>query len=229
MTGPPAPRQIDKWQDAEQNAAEWMRYWGYSDAVATPGGSDGGIDVRATDAYGQVKFVGAQIGRPALQRLVGAALHSGRELFFFSGSGFATPAIQYAEGARIALFTYDPWGRMTPINGEARAVISVAERLHQTGHDNAQVAKGSPAATGPREKHWARKYVAGFFAFWCLSTPFASMIPGWLDTEIYKGPWYEDIFGFFFFELLGVAFLAAHVALNRDGRVATALSNLRAR
>jgi hypothetical protein len=51
----PAPFQIESWQDAELNAAAWMRYWGYGDAAVTRSGSDDGIDVTSELALAQVK------------------------------------------------------------------------------------------------------------------------------------------------------------------------------
>jgi hypothetical protein len=120
-------RQLDSWQVAEENAAAWMRYWGHSDAACTAAGADGGIDVRARTAVAQVKFEAAQVGAPAVQRLVGAR---GRDhsftLYFFSGAGFARPAVDYAEMMGIALFKYDLLGRMTPVSSAANAAIARA-------------------------------------------------------------------------------------------------------
>ncbi|MDQ1678792.1 MAG: hypothetical protein QOC93_3936 [Actinomycetota bacterium] len=123
---PPA-RQIDSWQVAEENAAAWMRYWGHSDAACTPAGADGGIDVRARTAVAQVKFEAAQVGAPAVQRLVGArGLDHSLTLYFFSGAGFARPAVDYAEMMGIALFKYDLLGRMTPVSSAASTAIARA-------------------------------------------------------------------------------------------------------
>ena len=66
------PYQITSWQEAERNAARWMRHWGFGDARLTSSGADGGVDVRARAAVAQVKFEASQVGRPALQRLYGA-------------------------------------------------------------------------------------------------------------------------------------------------------------
>jgi len=123
MTAKPAPAQIDSWQAAEKNAAVWMRYWGHRDAKVTQGGPDGGIDVRSSRALAQVKFEAAQVGAPAVQRLVGAR---GRQdhlaLYFFSGAGYARPAIDYAEIMDVALFKYGLDGSMTAVNRTAKAV-----------------------------------------------------------------------------------------------------------
>ena len=57
--------QIDSWQAAEANAAEWMRTHGYPDATLTGGSSDQGIDVSASGALAQVKWEASQVGRPS--------------------------------------------------------------------------------------------------------------------------------------------------------------------
>lgn len=121
----PASRQIDSWRAAEENAASWMRYWGYVDAVTTGPGSDAGIDVRAAKAIAQVKWEASQAGRPTLQRLVGArgADHD-VELLFFSGAGFARPAVAYGDTMNIALFKYELNGKVSPVNQAARDVVS---------------------------------------------------------------------------------------------------------
>jgi hypothetical protein len=135
------PSQIDTWMAAEENAAAWMRDWGYPDARVTPPGRDGGVDVRSREALAQVKFEAAQVGAPALQRLVGArAREHHKELFFFSGAGFASTAVEYADTMDIALFQYDLLGRMTAKNRCAANVITRARqtkeavRARQTGN-----------------------------------------------------------------------------------------------
>jgi hypothetical protein len=154
---PPA-RQIDSWQVAEENAAAWMRYWGHSDAACTPAGADGGIDVRARTAVAQVKFEAAQVGAPAVQRLVGArGLDHSLMLYFFSGAGFARPAVDYAELIGIALFKYDLLGRMTPVSSAASAAIARAaesvrlseEPLRALPAVRAWLATTPPPQTGP--------------------------------------------------------------------------------
>ncbi|MDT7847900.1 restriction endonuclease [Streptomyces justiciae] len=122
-TVPPRPTQISSWQQAELNAARWMRHWGYTDATASPGGPDSGIDVRAGRALGQVKYQAAQVGRPELQRFVGARPHgSTAQLIFFTGSDYTATAAAYARERDIALFTYRLDGTMTPVNDTARRI-----------------------------------------------------------------------------------------------------------
>ncbi|MEU9305864.1 restriction endonuclease [Streptomyces sp. NPDC048269] len=120
---PPARRQIQSWQDAEHNAAAWMRHWGFRDAQAKPGGADGGIDVRSRHALGQVKYQAAAVGRPELQNLFGArGRDMDKQLLFFTGSSYATTALQYADTNDIALFVYALDGAMVPVNKVARRI-----------------------------------------------------------------------------------------------------------
>ncbi|MEU8299160.1 restriction endonuclease [Micromonospora sp. NPDC048909] len=128
----PLPQTIDSWQKAELNAAEWMRFWGFGDARVTEGGADSGVDVWSRGALAQVKFEAVQVGRPVLQRLVGARGRSvEKALFVFSGAGFSSPAVEYANDMDICLFKYTLAGAMTPENGIARDFLRRfdAERL----------------------------------------------------------------------------------------------------
>ncbi|MBB5111379.1 hypothetical protein FHU28_001218 [Micromonospora echinospora] len=119
----PTSRQIRTWQDAEHNAAAWMRYWGYRDARASPGGSDGGIDVSASGAVAQVKYQAFAVGRPALQLLFGARGHAThKQLIFFTGSDYASTAVAYADEHNIALFVYSLDGSMTAVNASAQSI-----------------------------------------------------------------------------------------------------------
>ncbi|MFJ4233765.1 restriction endonuclease [Cellulosimicrobium cellulans] len=104
-------------QDAEEFAAVHLRGLGYDDAVRTPTGPDGGVDVRSSRALAQVKQTATQVGRPDVQRLVGAR---GREhhldLVFYSAVGYSRPAIEYGEHMGVALFVYDAAGEVTAAN-----------------------------------------------------------------------------------------------------------------
>jgi hypothetical protein len=120
----PGAHHVRSWQEAEVNAARWMQYWGFTDATVTQGGTDGGIDVRATYALAQVKFLASSVGRPDLQRLIGAAAaEPGRQLIFFTGSDYSVKAVEFADAVGMALFTYGLDGSMTPINPTARTVM----------------------------------------------------------------------------------------------------------
>lgn len=120
--GQPGSHHISTWQQAELNAARWMRSWGYADAVADAGAA---IDVQATGAIGQVEFQAAAADRPALQLLVAARRRDASDaLFCFSGSGYTQAAVEYADDRGIALFTYDIEGAMQPVNPAAVSVTT---------------------------------------------------------------------------------------------------------
>jgi hypothetical protein len=118
---------------AELNAAKIMRGWGYLDAVATTGGSDGGIDVRSHGALAQVKWKSSLAGRPELQALYGArGLDTSKKLFFFSSAGFSNAAFQYANDVGIDLFLYGPTGTVRPVNHH---IVLPASRRSWTSYD----------------------------------------------------------------------------------------------
>ncbi|MFI5500967.1 restriction endonuclease [Nocardia asteroides] len=97
---------------------------GFTDAMATPTGPDGGVDVVSTGALAQVKWQGAQVGRPEVQRLFGARgqiYH--KKLFFFAASGYSQAAIVYADAQDIHLYTYDRIGNASAISRAAKALV----------------------------------------------------------------------------------------------------------
>lgn len=125
MSTRPEPRAITNWQIAEENAADWMRAWGYPNVSLTAAGADRGVDIRADGAIAQVKFEAAQVGRPALQRLVGArGTDYELVMLFFTGAGYATPAVRYADEIGIALYQYALDGTMTAANERARQLAA---------------------------------------------------------------------------------------------------------
>jgi hypothetical protein len=125
VTPVPERRQIVAWQDAEENAAAWMRHWGFEDAATTPPGTDAGLDVISRAALAQVKFEASQIGRPALQRLVGArGPYQEKALLFFTGTDFSSQARRYADEMHIALFRYALDGHMEALNPSAVRIAS---------------------------------------------------------------------------------------------------------
>lgn len=175
MTQPPPPTQIDSWQAAERNAAAWMRHWGYSDAQVTAGGADGGVDVRSARALAQVKFEAAQVGAPTVQRLVGArGLAHHQSLLFFSGAGYARPAVEYADMMGIALFQYRLDGSMVPVNGAASAVIDQAASVAAENFPLEEVRRWADTA---RAKRNAEKAVTA--GWWRRN--------GWLIWAIFCG------------------------------------------
>lgn len=140
------------WREAEDLAAEWMRYLGYDDAAITGGAADGGLDVVATGAVAQVKWQGAAVGRPAVQRLVGAAPVGTRAVLFFSWSGYSKGAIEYANERDVALFDVDATDTLTTLS---RAADSVLDRSEAVQHRRA--AEAQRRAEAAREEQAARE------------------------------------------------------------------------
>ena len=126
--------QVATWQDAEHNAARWMSHGGYSDAQVTAGGAEGGIDVVSSHAVAQAKFKAQQVGGPDIQRLAGAGFsHPGKQLIFFTGTSYSSNALQVAEDASIALFTY-------ALNGDVSAANAMAAYIETPGEEGQRAA-----------------------------------------------------------------------------------------
>lgn len=117
---------------AELNAQDQMRSWGFADAVATTGGSDGGVDVRSARALAQVKWKGGVTGRPDVQNLVGARGNGTQQLFFFSASGYSQQAITYADEMQVLLMTYDPLGEVKGVNQAAKTFLAGVSKAPAT-------------------------------------------------------------------------------------------------
>ncbi|MER5195666.1 restriction endonuclease [Streptomyces sp. NPDC002884] len=196
---PPARRQIQSWQDAEHNAAAWMRHWGFSDAQAKPGGADGGIDVRSRRALGQVKYQAAAVGRPELQNLFGARgrdMH--KQLFFFTGSSYATTAVAYADTNDIALFVYALDGAMTPVNKVARRLgrppapitpqtpprLLPLTSVAVTAAPPAPRPSESPQPHGPKIPRWGRIVLGLVLAAVAVAVPQESTVVPWPNTTV---------------------------------------------
>lgn len=119
--------QVTTPKQAELNAAEAMRSWGYLDAESPNHGADGGIDVRSAKALAQVKFRGSKAGRPEIQNLYGAAAGDGaKALMFFDFTGYSPQAVDYANQMGIGLYTYDTSGAVTSVNEAGRRLKAVS-------------------------------------------------------------------------------------------------------
>ncbi|MEV5786746.1 restriction endonuclease [Streptomyces sp. NPDC052287] len=199
-SAPPSRRQIQSWQDAEHNAAAWMRHWGFSDAQAKPGGADGGIDVRSRRALGQVKYQAAAVGRPELQNLFGArGRDMEKQLCFFTGSSYAATAVEYADTNSIALFVYALDGTMTPVNKTARRVSTApapnppaVPRHHLPLVSAAPATAATPAPQPPQPRtpsertvpRWARAVPGLVLAGAAFAIPRGSTVVPWPDAHV---------------------------------------------
>jgi hypothetical protein len=127
------PVNITTWREAEELAARHMVSIGFSDAVVTGGGTDGGVDVVADGGVAQVKFHAMPVGAPDVQRLKGAALDVPAVLFY-SAAGYTPGARTYADTAKVALFIIGPWSAISAVNTIAEDLISgvtVAEKAER--------------------------------------------------------------------------------------------------
>ncbi len=106
----PPMRFIRDWRDAEHVVAEWMPYFGMGYGVITGGGRDGGVDVESATHVAQVKLEGKPTGRPAVQRLFGAAQCLGKSAAFFAAAGYTDVALQFAAQAGVDLYRFDRQG-----------------------------------------------------------------------------------------------------------------------
>lgn len=98
---------LPSWRRAEIAAVEAMISLGFHDSRLTPPGADHGLDIVSSTGVAQVKDVARPVGRPDVQRLVGANMQR-RSMLFFSTSGFTSQALDYGSEAGIRLFTLDP-------------------------------------------------------------------------------------------------------------------------
>ncbi|WP_233414904.1 restriction endonuclease [Streptomyces sp. N35] len=116
-------RPVGHWEEAEALAASHMRYLGLQYVALSAGGADGGIDVYAREASAQVKFITKAVGRPDVQKLVGAA-KPGHQLFFYSLSGYSVVAQEYATERGVCLFQFEYDGRVRPIGRAAERTLN---------------------------------------------------------------------------------------------------------
>ena len=139
--GAPRPREVGTWQAAETNAVDWLRWLGHPDASLTGPGSDGGVDVVASDALAQVKWIGRAVGSGPLRELFGARANGRQSLYFFANAGYSAPAHRYSDEVDIATFTYSTTtGAIAPTNGLARLIYGRAVADHQPGDTTYDVA-----------------------------------------------------------------------------------------
>lgn len=121
---------------AEELAAAHMRHIGFNDARRTGAGTDRGIDVVATNAAAQVKYLSAPVGGPDIQRFRGAS-HGIESALFYSGSGYSSAAVLAAERTGVALFTFSVENVVTALNVQAQGYevtpLSYALRDEQIG------------------------------------------------------------------------------------------------
>lgn len=123
------------WQDAERVAVEWVRWLGHPDARLTSRGADGGIDVVARGAVGQVKHERQRVGRPEVQQFVGAEENRGRERIFFACGGYTTHALRYANRMGVVCLVLDDRGGVDGADSAARGRLRRAWAAHEVSRE----------------------------------------------------------------------------------------------
>lgn len=73
----------------------------------------------------RVKHYAGQVGSPEVQQLVGAA-HSAVVRIFYAQSGYTATALEYADSADVALFSFDVYGEIGPMSCAARRLLEIA-------------------------------------------------------------------------------------------------------
>lgn len=121
-TSAPGPVVVRTWHDAERLAAAHMDRIGFHDAHVTPGGSDGGVDVRAAAGVAQVKRWANKVGAPHIRQLMGAAQLEKRRALFYTNNGYSAEAVATADRAGVALFNFTDAGSVAPANAVAAAL-----------------------------------------------------------------------------------------------------------
>ncbi|MCD5346032.1 restriction endonuclease [Agromyces sp. S2-1-8] len=110
---------------AEHLVAQWMRYLGEKGAEVTSFGGDGGVDVISARYIAQVKHFGANVGVAPIRELAGVAATDGRIPLFFTSTGYASGAAEFAERAGVALFVYSAErGELFGMNGRAKTIMT---------------------------------------------------------------------------------------------------------
>lgn len=92
---------------AELLVAQWMAHLGDMGASVTQYTGDGGIDISSSRYLAQVKNYTGTVGVASIRELAGVASVDGRRALFFTSGNYASGAVEFAERAGVALFTYD--------------------------------------------------------------------------------------------------------------------------
>lgn len=124
---PPSPRPLGvDARGAEEVVAQWMRHLGEADAELTSFTGDGGIDVTGSRSFAQVKHYAKAVGVAPLRELAGVAANDprGRQPLFFTRTGYASGAVDFANAAGVALFVYDvERGGLEAVNARAKTLV----------------------------------------------------------------------------------------------------------
>lgn len=178
---------ITSWQAAERAMARQMEAMDFTNVRVTARGSDEGIDIRASGAAAQVKFLsGSKVGRPAIQQLRGAAGPRTKALFFaFGPKPYTREAIAWAEEHGVALFAYGRTGITKPLNVPARD--AEASRRIDTA---SVVATAQPIRVG--DWVWEADYVVDRGGRTVVADDWHCIPHGWTRCPLCADPPSED-------------------------------------
>jgi hypothetical protein len=104
-----------------------------------------------------------------LQQLVGAQENVGDQLLFFTGSNYSKTAIEYANERQIALFQYDPWGRMRPMNVVAVEIGALRSGPPAFMSGAGGVRVSNTLASSPLKRHISKHWSAWASAFFAVA------------------------------------------------------------
>ena len=121
-SGPAPSRPIRSARDAEEAAADHLRWLGFAKVTVTRAGTDEGIDVIGSGIVGQVKAQAIPVGRPVVQQTYGVAAAEGCTAAVFGLAGFTPEALSWANRVGVALFDFDLEGAAAPLNDAARTL-----------------------------------------------------------------------------------------------------------
>lgn len=118
-----APQLILDGIASEASMAGWLAGYGI-EVMATAASRDGGVDLRGPKHVGQVKMTAAKVGPVYVQAIVGIGCVEGRQPLFFSKAGYTPAALDWAEQARLPLFTFMDGGQVRAANRYAEEIIA---------------------------------------------------------------------------------------------------------
>lgn len=123
----PGEKEPESPEEAEELAARWMVYLGYTDATCTGRGPDGGVDVVSGDAIAQVKHWRKPVPLEVIQRTSGIAHAEGKQSVIFSTGGYTLQAEQWATRCQVPLFIIGGEDGIRPGNEVGRLLLNAAE------------------------------------------------------------------------------------------------------
>lgn len=159
----PQPRLIRSASEAEEVAAEWLRWFGFEGAQTTGTRVDGGVDVRGRALVAQVKMHLAPVSRADLQRIHAVAVSERAVAVVFSLSDYLREAQEWAEAVRMALFRFSYAGEAEPVNSYAVALFEQARQHSRLPPEAESPWWAIPLGCDDATAYWTLMPRQGFF------------------------------------------------------------------